>query len=157
MTKIGYLVPVLLTISVPINTHGGVLLEDDSEEIYNFLDRNSLPVLKSMAENNQPYAQFQLGYYYYDLKDYVNALKCSKRSADQGNKYAQFNIGIMYHKGKGVPQNDKLAITYLVKSASNGFENAFAVLKELSDEELKNSSRRFMYTPNGCLVINAEK
>lgn len=157
MTKIRYLVPVLVSILNPMNTHGGFLIKDDTEEVYDFLDRNSLPVLKSMAENNQAYAQFQLGAYYYELKDYSNAFKWSKRSADQGNKYAQFNIGIMYHKGKGVPQNDELAITYLVTSAANGFEKAFAVLKELSVEELKNSPRRFIYTPNGCLVISSAK
>ncbi|GHT04262.1 hypothetical protein AGMMS49525_10440 [Bacteroidia bacterium] len=52
--------------------------------------------------------QFDLGkQYYYEAKNYSEAIECYRKSAEHGNAKAQNNLGNMYRNGKGV---EKLAL-----------------------------------------------
>lgn len=44
--------------------------------------------------------------------------------AVNGSVEAQFNLGLHYLRGVGVPENHKLAVEWLTKSADKGFEDA---------------------------------
>jgi TPR repeat protein len=44
--------------------------------------------------------------------------------AKQGNASAQHNLGVIYENGKGVPQNQKLAVHWYRKAAKQGFAKA---------------------------------
>ncbi len=46
------------------------------------------------------------------------------KAAEQGYAAAQHNLGVMYAHGKGVPENDKIAVKWYTKAAEQGHGNA---------------------------------
>lgn len=56
--------------------------------------------------------------------DFVSALTIFQSLAEEGDDRALFNLGLMYRHGRGVPQNNQLAVEYYWRSADKG--NQFA-------------------------------
>lgn len=56
--------------------------------------------------------------------DYDAAVMAWQPLADQGDGAAQFNLALMYHRGLGVALNEKKAVEWYQKSASNGYARA---------------------------------
>ena len=59
-----------------------------------------------------------------DRGDFVSALRIFQSLAEDGDDRALFNLGLMYRHGRGVPQNNQLAVEYYWRSADKG--NQFA-------------------------------
>lgn len=80
--------------------------------------------LKSMAEQGNPVAQFNLGALYHlgrgVPQDYVQAVHWYRKAAEQGSVRAQFNLGEMYYRGKGIPKNLAQAARWLRSAAEQG-------------------------------------
>ena len=47
-----------------------------------------------------------------------------RQAAEQGLAEGQFNLGVMYDRGKGVPENDKTAVSWFTLAAEQGNANA---------------------------------
>ena len=56
-----------------------------------------------------------------------------RKAADRGNADAQVSLGYMYLHGRGVPQDDALAVTWYRKAADQG--NADAQFTERAARE----------------------
>jgi len=69
---------------------------------------------------------FQKGIDASNRGDYVTALQEWKPLAEQGNAFAQFSLGTLYDRGKGVPQNDKIAVKWCTIAAEQRYANAAA-------------------------------
>jgi len=73
--------------------------------------------------------------------DYKTAYKLLLPLAEQGNAKAQFNLGRMYVGGKGVPQDNILALESYKRAASNGHDTAKLMIAIKNDldrrEEIK--------------------
>ena len=69
----------------------------------------ALELLRTLAEQGDADAQFNLGNMYYEgmgvSQDYTEALRWYRRAAEQDNADAQVNLGVMYYEGEGVPQD----------------------------------------------------
>ena len=65
-------------------------------------------------------ADFQKGVSAYNMKDYVTALSEWSTLAEQGSVSAQFNLGMMYAEGKGVSQDDTIAVRWFMLAAERG-------------------------------------
>ncbi len=77
------------------------------------------------AEENDPEAQYDLGWrYYYISEDYEKALESFTKSAEQGHAEAQNYLGVMYENGEGVLPDYKQAIHSYTKSAEQGHASA---------------------------------
>jgi uncharacterized protein len=50
----------------------------------------------------------------------ADAVQILQPLADKGNALAQLQLGMLYYNGKGVKENEKLAIDLLTKSANQG-------------------------------------
>ena len=85
---------------------------------------SDLGATKSLAEQGDAKAQFNLGYMY-DNGDGIpendaEAVKWYRLAAEQGYLKAQFNLGVMYKKGDGIPENDLEAVKWFRLSAEQG-------------------------------------
>lgn len=56
----------------------------------------------------------------YDAGRYAQAIKLLTPLANESNSQAQFRVGMMYYLGHGVPEDEKLAVYWLKKSAAQG-------------------------------------
>lgn len=56
----------------------------------------------------------------YDSGNYALAIDGFKGLATQGNAKAQFRLGMMYYHGQGVPEDEKLAVAWLIQAAKQG-------------------------------------
>src|SRR5260221_4740959 len=56
--------------------------------------------------------------------DYATALRLWRPLAEQGNSDAQFYLGGMYDAGKGVQQDEPVAVFWVRKAAEQGNSNA---------------------------------
>ena len=87
-----------------------------------------LESLRSIAEQGDPQAQFQLGMHYYRGKeiarDYIEAAKWLMKSANQGNADAQLRIGLCYSAGEGVEKDFTKAAGWYRKAAEQGNPSA---------------------------------
>ena len=86
-----------------------------------------LELLKK-AENDDPFAQNELGDIYYNgtgvEKDYHKAVEWYQKSAIKRNAKAQCNLGYMYENGFGVEKDYQKAVEWYQKSANLGCANA---------------------------------
>lgn len=55
---------------------------------------------------------------------YAEAVAPLKQLSEAGNPVAQMNYGLLHYYGRGVPENEKLAIDWLLKSAQQGNTDA---------------------------------
>jgi len=78
--------------------------------------QTAFEIWKSLAEQRNAEAQFNLGWMYsYGRGVKLNqkkAVKWYRLSAEQGDAKAQYNLGLMYYNGLGVPQDYKEAVKW---------------------------------------------
>ncbi len=67
---------------------------------------------------------FNKGVAAYESGDFATALGEFRPLAEQGDADAQYNLGVMYEKGRGVPQDDKIALKWFTLSAEQGYARA---------------------------------
>ncbi len=65
-------------------------------------------------------ADFDAGVRAYNRGDYASAFREFRALAEQGDAKAQNNLGFMYANGKGVSEDDRLAIFWYHKAAEQG-------------------------------------
>lgn len=89
---------------------------------------NALLWFEKAVENNDPNAQFYLGYcYFMGLgvdQDYEKAALLFDKSAQKGTRAAQHNLGCLYFNGWGVEENREKAVELFRKSAEQGYADA---------------------------------
>lgn len=56
----------------------------------------------------------------YDAGNYAEAARLLKPFADKGDAIAQLKLGTLYYAGKGVAENERVAVDLLKKSAAQG-------------------------------------
>lgn len=56
----------------------------------------------------------------YESGNYAEAAKLLKPWADKGDPIAQLKLGTLYYAGKGVAENERMAVELLKKSAAQG-------------------------------------
>lgn len=69
------------------------------------------------------HAGFEEGKATFKQGDYVTTLKEFKQLAEAGHAKAQTNLGYMYQVGKGVPQDEKMAVAWYRKASDQGLAN----------------------------------
>ncbi len=88
----------------------------------------ALAEFRPLAEEGSYYAQFYLGFMYYNgngvLQDYKEAAKWYTLSAEQGDGDAQNNLAVMYEKGQGVLQDYKESFRLYSLAVENGNKKA---------------------------------
>src|SRR4030043_216659 len=103
----------------------GEPFEDATKAYYRGDYETAYRLIKPLAEQGLPEAQFNLGLMYDKgqgvPQDYAEAVKWYRKAAEQGNTSAQFNLGLMYDKGQGVPQDYAEAVRWYRKAADQGF------------------------------------
>jgi TPR repeat protein/tRNA A-37 threonylcarbamoyl transferase component Bud32 len=96
-----------------IKSYEGLIIEKKYTE--------ALPIIQKLAEENDPKAQFELGFLYnkgFGVKqNYQEALKYYQKAVAQNNADAQAFLGDMYAEGLGVKQDFNEAIKLYVKSS----------------------------------------
>jgi TPR repeat protein len=84
----------------------------------------ALKLLRPLAEQGNPGAQYNLGQMYRNGRgvpqDLGEAIKWYRRAADQGDPLAQYNLGVLYDEGRGVPQSHGDAMAWYRKAANQG-------------------------------------
>lgn len=120
----------------------GVGVEKDSQKA-DELFKEALPILKQQAENNDPYAMFILGAYYFygfagvEQNDSM-AFETIYNSAIQGHLAGIYDIGTFYHNGTGVEVDYEKSKEFLELAASIGLERAKQKLDEWENDFKKN-------------------
>jgi hypothetical protein len=80
------------------------------------------------ADNQDPIAQFAVGYCYHwgigIKQDYKEAISWYKKAITQNNSYAMFYLGQCYEFGDGVRKNIKEAFKWYEQSAKAGYDQA---------------------------------
>jgi TPR repeat protein len=83
---------------------------------------------KSMADEGNPAAQFNLGQMYRlgqgVPRNAGEAARWYHLAAAQGDGQSQYNLGVMYYNAQGVPRNFVFSHMWLTLSAATGVENA---------------------------------
>lgn len=72
--------------------------------------------LKSVAEQGDTEAQYQIGLCYEQEKNYPQAAKWLKKAAKQRGASIPYNLGSCYYQGVGVEQNYAEAIHWFHKA-----------------------------------------
>jgi len=87
--------------------------EDATKAYYRGDYETAYRLIKPLAEEGLPEAQFNLGLMYDKRQgvpqNYAEAVKWYRKAAEQGFAEAQTNLGIMYFTGQGVPKDYVLA------------------------------------------------
>lgn len=60
----------------------------------------------------------------YDAKKYTEAFPKLKAAAEKGHRKAQYRLGLCYDKGRGVTEDDVLAVKWYSKSAAQEYAKA---------------------------------
>ncbi len=82
----------------------------------------------TLQAHAQDLDQFEIGKRAHDTNNFVIAFKILKPLAEQGHAEAQLIIADMYNIGKGVQQDNSLAIYWYRKSATQGNLDAIQML-----------------------------
>jgi len=69
-------------------------------------------------------ALYKEGKALYDAKDYAKAFPKLKAAAEKGHRKAQYRVGRCYDKGRGVTEDDQLAVQWYEKSAKQDYAKA---------------------------------
>ncbi|APC96332.1 tetratricopeptide repeat protein [Francisella frigiditurris] len=93
----------------------------------NYVDRAKL---EKEAENGKVEAIYYLGEYFYDMKEYPEAIKEFRKAAKLGYGRAYYKLANIYfdEDDDGLKYNKEKAIEYYQKAAANGVENARYIL-----------------------------
>lgn len=106
-----------------------VLLQEEIKKGF-FLFENkqyeeAIPILVKAAQTcNNVQAQYSLGNYYRDNKDYIEAVRWYRMAADQGDAKALNCLAMRYQTGQGVTKDEKKAFELIKRSADQGFNKA---------------------------------
>ena len=73
--------------------------------------------LRESALEGNAAAQYRLGIHFTQSRDYNNAYKWFHKAAEQGYTKAHYMIGLSYSLGRGVPQNQEVALEWFPKAA----------------------------------------
>lgn len=65
-------------------------------------------------------------------------MKWYKKAAELGYEWGQFNLGNMYELGKGVEQDYKEALTWYLKAAEQGNQDATERLRMFLEKKADN-------------------
>lgn len=109
-------------------------------------EKDSIKVVRKLAEQGLAEAQFYLGKLYGDFdpsdhnahQDDAKAAKWFRKAAEQGHAEAQYRLGQLYNTGCGVDLDKEEALKWLRKAAKQGQADAIAVhgiLEEILDGE----------------------
>ena len=98
---------------------------ENNEEALHWLER--------AANNDEPYALYQLGLYYSEANDLAKAIKYYQRAAELNNADALLELYYIYGEGVGVEQDDDKALFFLKKAAELGAQEA---IEELAAQAL---------------------
>lgn len=88
-------------------------------------DTGALLALKDMAEQGNENAR----------KAHKAIVEALKRAAERGDAKAQYDLGNMYYYSEGMAQSNADAAKWWRKSAEQGYENAWWVLKNVAEKE----------------------
>lgn len=91
--------------------------------------------------------------------NYALAEKEFRRLANSGDAVAQYNLGLLYDYGQGVPQNDRLAITWYRKAAARGHAKAqfrLAVMYDSGQGTVQNQAAALLWYRNAAQQGNAD-
>jgi len=75
-----------------------------------------------------------IGFWYWKIEDYTNAMKWYTQAYIDGNTTAKYNIGILYLNGMGVSKNKGLALSYFQKACLDKYENGCTKFKNTREE-----------------------
>jgi len=75
----------------------------------------------SMSINANEYND---GFIAAEVGDYKTALSQWEPLAKQGHAIAQFNLALLYHSGSGIELDEAKALSWYMRSASNGYYKA---------------------------------
>ncbi|MBK2357312.1 tetratricopeptide repeat protein [Francisella hispaniensis] len=86
--------------------------------------------LEQAAKDGDVYAMYYTGEYYYNNKEYKEALKYFNESAEKGYGQAYYKLASLYYNEEqnGVPYNKEKAMYYYKKAAELGVRNAQHIL-----------------------------
>ncbi|WP_160498588.1 tetratricopeptide repeat protein [Francisella tularensis] len=86
--------------------------------------------LEQAAKDGDVYAIYYTGEYYYNNKEYKEALKYFNEAADKGYGQAYYKLASLYYNEEqnGVPYNKEKAMYYYKKAAELGVRNAQHIL-----------------------------
>ena len=102
---------------------------DEAAAIYNSLlgsisDEPTRDEVLARANAGDPWAQTQMGVWYYDgdgvAQSYDEAMRWYRLAADQGSGHAMANLGSMYANGRGVAPDDGEAAAWYRRAADVG-------------------------------------
>ena len=68
-------------------------------------------------------------------KDYRRGVSWYKKAAQLNDFYAQYNLGLCYLDGDGVKRNERIAIKWFKKAATQGYDKASDRLLDLGISE----------------------
>ena len=120
--------------AIAICHSGKRLTEQQSEQVNRLANRlmygrkntstdvdKGIELLLSAAEAHDNHAEYNLGYYYYNIKqDYLRAFEWHKRAADHGNEWSMGCIAYDYLSGDGVEVDEEKSIYWYKKGAIKG-------------------------------------
>lgn len=96
---------------------------------------NVFPILKELAEKDNPKSQLILGVMYVNgegvLRSNKKAMYYLKKSAQQQEPLAYFFIGSMYEQGKGVKKDIQRAFSWYKQAADLGLDDAYYQLGQM--------------------------
>ena len=72
------------------------------------------------AKKGYALAQFKIGSFLYETKDYLKAVEWFTKAAEQGFAEAQFKLGICYYYGYGIEKDFAKAVEWFTKAAKQG-------------------------------------
>ena len=72
------------------------------------------------AKKGYALAQFKIGSFLYEAKDYLKAVEWFTNAAEQGFAEAQFNLGICYYYGYGIEKDFAKAVEWFTNAAKQG-------------------------------------
>jgi len=107
-------------------------------------------LVRPLAEQGYPYAQFNLGVLYDQGKgvsqDYGEAMKWYYKAAEQGLPQAQVNLGILYEEGQGVKPDFVRAYFWYALAESQGDGQAPQakqdIAKKMTQEQLAEAEKQ---------------
>ena len=76
------------------------------------------------AKQGNVEAQFDLGMYYYEEKNYTKAVEWFMKAAENGNVKAQYKLGVCYYNGLGITKDETKAVKWYTKAAKENYINA---------------------------------
>jgi TPR repeat protein len=96
------------------------------------------------AGNNSSQTLLAELYYFgnYVKKDYSKSFQLYKTAAESNHMHAQYIIYFMYSRGQGTNKDDDLALYWLKRSVSNGYEIAIKESEKIKNE--KRDAERFL-------------